>query len=223
MNNRPMKGIVITEWATWVTDFILFLQCFYSGRMLARSSRRGLSAWAIVFYLSSVAAFLGAIQHGFSANFGPDFSRGLGQWIIGLLSLASLTLGWIFSQSFLASGPFQFIFRVFLLSKMVLFAYEAVIEPRFLMAVIDYASALLLLLLAYGLSLRERPGAPNFVKAILIAFGGAAIQALKIAPAASFDHNALFHVIQMVSFYYFLQAAKQEFFPLNRTLSFQKA
>jgi len=216
-----MPNIIITEWMTWLTDLMLFVQCFYSARILSNLSRDGISAWAMVFYLAAIAAFLGAVQHGLHANFDASFNTQLGIGVIITLSTASLCLGWIFSQSFLSTGLIQRAFRIFLVFKLAFFVAQAIKEPRFILAVIDYGSTLLLLLAANAISWRDRPGARHFVAAILIALGGAVIQALKIAPHPFFNHNDLFHVIQMFSFYYFLQGARQEYFPLTRNLQFQ--
>ncbi len=205
-----MNELVITEWATWITDLILALQCFYLSRKLWFRARSFPRLWSGIFFLTGIAAFIGVFQHGFYMNFGENFAQKCGTLIIGILAFVSLLLGWSFSQSFLQRGIFQKIFQIFLVAKCLFFLRQAWLEPRFLLAIVDYGSTLVLLLMAYGTAFRSRPGAVAFVSAILIAIAGATVQSLKLAPHPLFNHNDLFHVIQMLSFYFFYRGACRE-------------
>jgi hypothetical protein len=202
--------MIITEWVTWITDLMITLQCFYFGASLWRHSRSKVSLWSLVFFVSGGAALMGALQHGLHENFSDTFYKLSSLWIIMLLALASLMLGGIFSRSFLSHGKFQRLFQGFLFLKFLFFVYQGLRSPHFGVAIMDYGSTLVLLLLAYVSSVRSRPGAYQIIFAILIALMGAYIQSQKIALHRLFNHNDLFHIVQFVSFYFFYQGARRE-------------
>jgi hypothetical protein len=63
---------------------------------------------------------------------------------------------------------------------------------------VQYGVAMLATLLIH-LSPRvwRQPGSPAIVAGILVSFAAAAIQQAGIAPHAAFNHNDLYHVVQM--------------------------
>ncbi len=86
--------------------------------------------------------------------------------------------------------------------KFLLYAGWMATHDAFRFVIYDYGLAMLAVLLLQlpGL-LRRRPAAGWIAAGILVSFAAAAVQALRLAPHPSFNHNDLYHIIQIGAFY----------------------
>ena len=76
------------------------------------------------------------------------------------------------------------------------------VHDEFLYVIIDYAPALVAVLVLFVPGLVRRECASAWVVAgILVSFAAAAVQAARLAPHPMFNHNDLYHVIQMAAFW----------------------
>ena len=146
----------VTEPATMLTDYALFLLCAWFGLSLFLRSRRaggrGVALWVAAFSVTALAALAGGTAHGFRIPLGE------------------------------ARGP---VWKVTVVS-------------------IAFGSALLI---AAGVRSAVRPQAERegerrqgilwLKRAIGVSLAGLAVLVLKLSPHPHFNHNDLYHVIQM--------------------------
>ncbi|MEO6567244.1 MAG: hypothetical protein ABIO94_00665, partial [Opitutaceae bacterium] len=83
-------------------------------------------------------------------------------------------------------------------------------HPVFLSAIIDYGSAMLFVLIVEVNAWRKSSAghARWIVAGILASVIGAAVQQLRWAPHPRFNHNDLYHVIQMLGLWLFYRGAR---------------
>jgi hypothetical protein len=206
-------SIVISEPTTTLTDYALGATGAYLGARLLRTARerRVLSSalWAGSFLVGSLAAFVGGSSHGFAAYIGPRLHATL--WLVTYNSIAVASL-LILAGALAAFAPRRWrngLAGLLLLRLLVTTALLTVHrDMRYL--IYDYSLSILVIL---GLSLhawstRRDPGAPWALAAVATSLVGAVIQGSRLAPHAAFNHNDLFHVIEIVSLYLFYRAGR---------------
>jgi uncharacterized membrane protein YgaE (UPF0421/DUF939 family) len=97
-------------------------------------------------------------------------------------------------------------FLIFL--KSLVFVGLATVHIDFLLAIIDYGSAFVVSLIVF-LAFYKRSGAKGMILGILISLAAAAVQMLRISPSENFNHNDLYHVIQLFGLYVFYRSARR--------------
>ncbi|MEA3478401.1 MAG: hypothetical protein U9R60_09500 [Bacteroidota bacterium] len=193
-----------TEQTTAATDFILGILAVWSAYKIYKAGHHSSPVkariWKWVFILLALAAFFGAIAHGFQMDerinfilWQPlNFALGLGISLFAAGAILDLRQGSMpggIVPGLLALG-FIFYFITVLIpgTFLVFIIYEAVVM---LFALIAY------IVLASGQQLN---GAWWMVSGIFISIIAAVIQAtgsVKIMVFWEFDHNGIFHVVQM--------------------------
>jgi hypothetical protein len=68
----------------------------------------------------------------------------------------------------------------------------------FLVAILNYAPVMLLLLVLNGIGLRRGTGSLGMMAGILILAAGSLVQALKVDVFSPLDRNGLYHVVSMI-------------------------
>jgi hypothetical protein len=78
-------------------------------------------------------------------------------------------------------------------------------RPTFRVAVIDYGAALGVVFVAavYAYVRWRAPGMGWLIGAVLVSLAAGLVQGMRLAPHRWFNHNDLYHVIQMVALYLF--------------------
>lgn len=164
--------------------------------------------WTRVFWFLALGSFLGAISHGL----GPHFSQDVRDWIwktttlsIGLVSVFFLLAG------FYHAFPFTTVRWLRWLPVFAFLAYGFLIirDPRFINVVKFYAPGLVLvlLLMVYSAWSGSTPGAGRIAIGILISFAAAGIQVSGWDLHKNFNHNDLYHVVQLVGMYMIYRGA----------------
>lgn len=203
----------ISEPWTFATDVLLALISFYYARRIAQDPQSHLSMayrlWVGSFIMIGAAAFQGAIYHGF-AHILPSTLHTA--FRVGTLWSLSATAFFI-SLSVLRyacprkSSLFTFIFGLIAV-KSIVFASIAAVQIKFGIAIIDYGSAFVIALVVFLFSIK-RSGAKGMILGILVSMIAAAVQTLKIAPSEYFNHNDLYHVIQIAGLYIFYKNSQK--------------
>jgi hypothetical protein len=165
--------------------------------------------WAAAFLGFAVAALSGAAWHGFHVALGPRVSFWIWKvtvYAIGLFGLSAVT------GSILASTEGRA--RAALLALMgtisaVYFVHMAT-HREFVYVLAFQAAAMTLLfsIHAHGAWKARDAASPWMIAGVLVSTLGAAAQAARLSPHPSFDHNDLFHVVQMVGSYLFFRGAR---------------
>lgn len=193
---------------TVATDVLLALVCTCLGaRLVKERSMFSVRLIAASFFALAAAALLGASVHGLGPGL-PLPAKALlwrlvylGVGLTNLLLLAGIVLPLV--------GPG--LRRVVSLMLGLRFAFFLAMAwgRGFGFALMD-AAVSLLLLLAVGLFFtlaRRRPFGPWLLAGTVASLLGAVVQAFRVAPDPSFNHNDLFHVVQAAAVFFFYAAA----------------
>jgi hypothetical protein len=193
--------LTITEPVTLVTDYILAVECLVFAVLLFRKAKNEtpILLWSISFFTIALAAATGGTYHGFVQSLSVSISSALWKitlYAIGLSTFCMLS-GMILAALkgkvrtiFLILAAIQFLGFVILIGRS--YEYKYVIH--------DYvpAMAVILALCIYRLS---RPYAIWIIAGILISFAAAGIQLSGFTLHKNFNHNDLYHVVQMIGMY----------------------
>ncbi|MDX2253750.1 MAG: hypothetical protein NW202_15775 [Nitrospira sp.] len=194
---------MLTEPATLLTDYGLGILCALFGRRLWKagqvSTNTSVSYWAVGMGALAVASFAGGTVHGFSLVLGELVLQGLWKgtaFAIGLASCCFLT------GTVIASVP-QPLRQGLIIAAAIQFACYAAwmaMHDEFQYVIYNYGMTLAVVLLVqiYQGVVRNAPSAGWIVAGILVSFLAALVQQSGLALHPSFNHNDLYHVVQMV-------------------------
>ena len=190
--------MTITEPATLITDWLLAAQCTVLARRLGCG---GPAAHFLRLHLlvAAVGAFLGGLDHGW-LHLSAEASHWIWTGTLAALVVASTLLlafavrHWLPGRTLLL-GACGLLGLAGLVAGVPTGAFEAVL-------------ALWVPSTAAVLVLAARSGARLIVASQLVAILGAAIQALG-SPAPVFNHNDLFHVVQMGAIVLLVRGARE--------------
>jgi hypothetical protein len=198
--------VTITEPMTLLTDYLLaglvawFALCLYGeGR---RGGERSIRLWSAAFGASALAALTGGTVHGFTLYLGPAATAALWKLTVYLVGLAGL-----FLLSGAAYSVLQGSARRLLLAaaffKFLVYAVWMIDHSDFRFVIYDYAPSLLVVfLLQFYVAYRGSFAPAAWTgSGILFSFAAAAVQASGVDLHEYFNHNDLYHVVQMAAFY----------------------
>lgn len=222
--------MTILEPTTTITDLILAGMAFYFGHVIfwkqtktvkSAWDKRYYQYWAVAFLCMGVGALLGALSHGFPylAN---NFSILKQAWPLTVLSigLASFYLFLtIIMEYFIRYRNILFLLAYLKVTAfmLLLFGYPKPYFGKFetvsfLLVIVDYVPVLLLLGITNGVDYFKTKSSPAKLMAIgvLLSFIAAGFQVLKIGIHKHFNHNDIYHVIQMGAIYLFYKSVTQK-------------
>jgi hypothetical protein len=193
-----------TEQTTAATDFILFILAIWAV-ITIRSAGKNVektkaNIWIWVFILLAIAALFGAVAHGFQMDEKTNYllwqplnlALGLGVSLFAVAAIYDMLNG---SLPRLAAPG--------LISLGIIFYFITVFFPgSFLIFIVYEAVVMIFAIVAYtNIAIKGQiQGAWWMVAGILITIIAAAVQAsntLLIRIIWEFDHNGIFHIIQM--------------------------
>jgi len=201
-------GLTINEPVTSVTDWLVTGVAWWLGFRLCRvrDDRRSMTAlWGIAFWMIGVGALLGGVSHAFAAYLGDPASLWI--WKATIYSIAS-------SVTFALAGtinaaPVRTGIRTSLHgANIVVFAAYAIWmldHSAFRYVILHYVPVMLTLLAihAYSWSRDRRSGDLRIICGVLVTLAGAVVQQSGFAVHAWFNHNDLYHVVQLFGLYLF--------------------
>ena len=197
--------MTITEPTTMLTDYLLGGLAVWFAMKLAQHFRatkqRPILLWAATFAGLALASFSGGAYHGFSGYLSASALAIL--WKITLYSIGVVSLA-LFSAA--TTAAFEGSTRKVLLAagvfKFAVYAIWIANHNDFLYAIADYTPAMLYVLLLQARAwLRREASGPWIVTGVLVSFAAAGVQQIGFAPHRHFNHNDLYHVIQMLGVY----------------------
>lgn len=203
----------ITEPMTMITDYLIALELILFIIFL-QPSISNLSRLSIVFLFITtvVGAIAGGTSHGFTEYLGED--RHKFTWS---LTVQSIAVGTTFFELALIveyfSSMTQILLILLILSQLVM--YQIWImgkdEVTFLYVIINYGGTMIisLLFLIFRYLQEDEQSVEYLIIGIVIAFIAAGIQQSGFKLHTHFNHNDIFHVIQMIALYFFYLAAKE--------------
>lgn len=203
----------ITEPMTMFTDYLLAAAAAYGGIRLEREGRLKrqtcMRLWAASFFATAVAALAGGTSHGFSSYLGPGLNAAVWKvtvYAVGLFSFFFLAGAIVAS----VAGPGR---RWLLLAtglKWAGFSIWMIWHDEFKYVIYDYVPSMLgVLLLQFHAYVRRRVAAAGWIASgIAVSFLAAAVQQGGVRPHEHFNHNDLYHVIQMLGGYLFYRGGR---------------
>jgi hypothetical protein len=211
---RPIVvgAVRITEPATILTDFAVAGICAIFATDIARATpnivgARGL--WALSFAFAAIAAIIGGVVHGFALHLGAAVKQRLWkatQYTVGLTSLAILAAAII---AFVGGVAERWLLGV-AVAKFVAYATAVARRDDYWVVVVDYGASMIVMaaLAVAGWVQGKAPAAPWLVAGVAVSAVAAAVQVRKVAPHPRFNHNDLYHVIQIAALYLFYRGGR---------------
>ncbi|HEU4720263.1 MAG TPA: hypothetical protein VFS59_02785 [Gemmatimonadaceae bacterium] len=204
----------VTEPMTVATNVVLAGLAFVlAARLASRSAAVGSAAGAWLaagLSATGLAALVAAVAHGAdpvgAAALRERFWRGA-LYTTGLIGAASVT-----SVAFFAArGYARAAILAFAAIKLVVFVYRVARRPEFRVAAADYGGALAVLLAgaAYEAYRSRAPGMTWLIAGVLVSLVAGIVQARRLALHRHFNHNDLYHLIQMAALYAFYRGGAQ--------------
>jgi hypothetical protein len=209
--SRPTRPL-IAEPATSLTDLALAGQTLaYADRLRRGRERAEKSAalWALAMAAAGVAALAGALTHALYEDQAPRV-RNAAWKTVGLSTAAA-------SGFMLAAGIAGAVrpahrapYLVAAVLKTLLSATAAWRTGNFLFTIVDYTASMLVVLWFQMRNWRSSAAAPWVTGGILVSFIAAAIQQSNISLHRRFNHNDLYHVVQMGAFHLLYLGARRQ-------------
>lgn len=209
------RPFTIDEPDVTFTDFGLALETGVFAVVLARQSTQWprLRWWSVAFCgTAALASLAGATDHGFFRRDGREVGHDL-LWTTTLLAIGATALTLVAIGAEIGLGrPADRRLTVAAVVAAAAYAVVVLVAWReFLIAILAYAPAALFLLgilLRRYVRQRDR-GSSLGIVAVLLAVVAAAVQHLKVGVHPRYlGHNAVYHLIQAVSFALFFAAAR---------------
>jgi xanthosine utilization system XapX-like protein len=196
----------MTEPDVALTDYGVTLECaLLTGLLFLGVATRGAlrRSFAIFFAASGMAALAGGTVHGFFPS--EDSIVGAALWRIALLGLGLTALAaWSIGARLMFTERTARVIEA--IAGAELFAYTVVVlavDQRFWIAIANYAPAAVFLGVSFLVAYRRTPAPPTLAGLIglVLTIVAAIVQRRHIALDATYlNHNALYHLIQMVAF-----------------------
>lgn len=201
---------MIYQFATTVTNLILLVQCLSMGSYLQHFAMGSpLYPWTMIFMVISGLAYgAGAIEHGVF-NSQPSLGRSIaGMFVMGLAGVMSYCMAMmagrlLFAQQVLAAWNLGWLFMVVGYLVYCIVATMRYGTVSFLYALLLSVPAIFSLMgaLVYHYFLTSNQAYLLVFVGLVVALLAAVQQQMRIAiDPVHFDHNAVYHIILMVSY-----------------------
>ena len=196
----------ITEPTTVATNAVLAGVAFVLGARLgygaaADGSASG-SCMAIALLATAVSAAFGAAAHGIDPL--VDREQRERCWRAALYTIGFAGAASIASVAFFtARGSIRTAILVVAGLKLLAYLVSVVRRPEFRVAAADYGGALAVLLAGalYAMARWHAPGMGWLIAGVAVSLVAGLVQARRIAVHRHFNHNDLYHLIQIVALY----------------------
>ena len=171
----------MSEPVTAITDYMLTAAAAWFAWSLWRAGQR---AWSLAFLFTSLGSFFGGTYHAFNAD-------ALWKPTVYSIGLASMFL-------LIAAKPSWAIVAV---AKFMLYATWMITHDDFKYVIIDYGVTLVLVAIRQSIAWFDSraESAPWIVGSICVSVAGALVQQMNIDLHRHFNHNDLYHVIQLAA------------------------
>ena len=195
------------------TDYVLALLCCYFAWRLWRvgkgTAQASVCSWAAGFVCFGLASLAGGTVHGFSTILSEALLQDLWKLTAYAMGLASFFLltGTLNACTLPSVRRFAMLIPYV---QLIVYALWMATHDDFRYVIYDYAFtnlSILALQLYAGMSHRA-VSAPWLAGGVLVSFLAAAVQMNEISFHQHFNHNDLYHVIQMGGMYLFYRGAR---------------
>ena len=202
---------MISEPMTVITDFALGAASAVFGWRLYRSAQaeRARKCWGLAFGALAVSALLGGLHHGYAAVMTPATLAI--SWKVTVFAIGVFSFG-MMAGSVLATtrGAARTGLLVIASAQLAVYAAWMLAHDDFRYVVLDTAIAMAALFLLHGWSaVSQRDKASYWALAgIAVSVLAAAVQYHRVTLHEHFNHNDLYHVIQIAAMALFFKGGK---------------
>ncbi len=205
----PVHGFLGPEPMTVLTDVLLAAAAIWAGSRICGISQAPVHRFfALSFFLIAVGTLAGATIH-------AARHTSLVRWVPLLWRITGIAVGTsvtaMLAGTFyhICSAEYADILRWTVLGLSILYVAWIWRDYRFRNVIVFYSAAMVFILGAMGLNYVSTgsPGAKLICVGILVSFAAAAVQRSGFQPARHFNHNDLYHVIQLIGLYCFYRGA----------------
>jgi hypothetical protein len=202
---------MISEPTTMITDFALGAVSAVLGWRLYRSAQeeRARKCWGLAFGALAVSAVLGGLHHGFAAVMTQaTFAI---SWKFTVFAIGAFSFG-MMAGSVLATmrGAVRAGLLVIASAQLVIYAAWMLAHDAYGYVVLDTAIAMATLLLLHGWSAVSRRDIASYwaLAGIAVSALAAAVQYYHVTLHEQFNHNDLYHVIQIAAMALFFNGGR---------------
>jgi len=199
--------MLLNEPSTLITDFAmgaaaLTFTVLLVKRLAGQDSR---AWWVATFALTGLASFVAGFYHGFKGIWPDSIITSLD--IVTVLAMIGVSFCFLLgtARSLVSRKYFDMLF-VAALIKTVFFIIWNVTHRVYLYVIADYAPALLAVAV-FSIWRWGKPASRWLVAGMAISVFGALVQQLNYDPVSWFNHNDVYHVIQIAGLYLFFRGA----------------
>jgi hypothetical protein len=187
----------MNEPTTVLTDYVLGAVSVWVAFQLLKKKHPAQRFWALAFAALAAGAFLGGTWHG--------FLRSDGLWKATVLTLGVTSFGMVAGSAFATlSGTIRIAALAAALAKLTLYLAWMRTHHEFIYVVLDTGSALLIVA---GLHLWKWNG--MILAGVAVSVLAGVVQASGFSLHQHFNHNDLYHVIQIAGVVLLYQGAKR--------------
>lgn len=184
---------------TMLTDYVLgglsaVLGVLLLGEWRGRRERPVLW-WMLAFFAISVATFAGGTYHGFTGSLSPATLKGLWRittFSVGIGSFCLLTS--VFYVLF--AGKLRKTLIALALVKLLVYLAWMTSHDDFSYVIADYGTSMMIILLL-AIANWKKMSFRWIAAGIAVSFFAAGVQQARLGFGPSFDHDAVYHIIQM--------------------------
>ena len=194
----------MTEPATVLTDYllgaVLLVLAWRALRLDRHDPQAARRLWAWGFVALGLSALAGGTWHGFSGRMEAGPAAAVWKGTVYLVGLTDLLMLAGSASAALGRRPRAWILAA-AAAKFVVYAIVMATHVEFRYVVYDYVPSMVAILLIHAVpgSLRNDPGARSILAGLALSFVAALVQLARLAPHPHFNHNDLYHVIQIAA------------------------
>ncbi len=192
---------MIAEPMTTLTDYLLALLAAWLGVRLLRpwaaARPRARTLLAASFATIALAAVVGGTSHGFRPFLGDGANAAL--WKVTVLSVGATACLFVAASAYasLSTRPRRILLGI-VIAQLIVYTTWMMRHDEFFWVIVNYVPQMVVVLVLQCVQIRRgAPGAGWLVAGLLVTLGSAAIQASGFTLHRHFNHNDLYHVVQM--------------------------
>jgi len=208
--------MTIHEPLTFASDLLISALAGALGwRLLRRDAAAGAAGapartWAWALLATAVGAAGGGLWHAIAPEIPLALSKPLWTLSLAAIGVASAALLVATARALLGERSRRLLVALALV-QLALYLLWITTHDDFLFVIVDYGSAMLVVLglHLWALVRRRAPGARRIAEAVVLSLAAAAIQqsSLRLGPL---DHNVLYHLVQLGAFVLFYLGARDQ-------------
>lgn len=200
---------MIREPATLATDYLLGAICLvFAWRVfLRRGDQHSGRVWAASLAMTGLGAIAGGTYHGFIDMLGYGTAAMLWKATTYLIGIGATALFLAAAHAAFRTQSVRSALAIGGSIQLIVYLMWMSTHDDFRFVVYEYAGLMILILVIAAFRWRQlSPAAPWLVTGILVSFAAAAIQQSGLSLHRHFNHNDLYHVVQITAMYLLYRA-----------------